>query len=227
MRERQGRLDRILNQLNQAREREGFRLSRLLHDEIGQTLSAVGLHLDLVRMDVETDHPDVAQRITACQEILEQALEQVRRLTCELHPEVVRRAGCATALSGLAARFQKPGGPEIRLNHDTAAHLTEAVEKACYRIAEQAIDNAVRHAGASLIEVTLGALRGGGGGVRIADDGAGFDLRSARREQCGLGLLLMKWEAERAGLTLRIRTAAGKGTIVRARVSPGTLGASS
>ncbi|MCP5114781.1 MAG: hypothetical protein GY953_28465, partial [bacterium] len=144
-------LGQILVAVINAQEQEATRVSRLLHDEVSQLLSAVGLQLDLARGDIAGQSPDVAKRIGECQEHLEQAIQHLRRLTYELNPAVVERAGLQTALDRLVGRYRGER-VSIRLLYDSSVHLPAESATAVYKIAECALDNAVLHSGCKLIE---------------------------------------------------------------------------
>ena len=94
-------LRRILTKALNNREQQEKRISSLLHDDMGQILSAAGLQLDVLRMDIEKEAPDIARRISENQKLLEQAVESVRKLSQELNPAVVERAGLEVALERL------------------------------------------------------------------------------------------------------------------------------
>ena len=92
--------------LKQACEGERLRISRLLHDEVGQVLSALGLQLELLRMDL-SDVPAAAERIAGTQKLLASALEQVRELSYELNPAIVERLGLHASLERLVGRYRR------------------------------------------------------------------------------------------------------------------------
>ena len=96
-----------------AQEFERNMLSKFLHDSVGQNLTALGLQLDLIRMDLETTSPDVCARIGEMQKLLEEMMEDVREYSYELNPSTVERAGLRAALDRLAARMPRalPGEP--------------------------------------------------------------------------------------------------------------------
>jgi len=209
-------LARVLAAVINAQEQEGARVARLLHDEVGQILSAVGLHLDVLRMDVEEKSPEIAQRIIENQKILEQAVDQVRALSYELNPEIVERAGLQSALDRLVGRYRDISKQPIRLLFDSSIRLPMNTATALYKIAECALDNAIKHSGCKKVEVLV-QRRGGGVELRVKDDGEGFEPDSAVSDPGGLGLLLMNCYADQGELELNIKSAAGNGTIVRAR----------
>lgn len=192
---------------------ERLRVSHVLHDEVGQVLSAVGLHLDVLRLDLKKRVPDIAARTAGIQQILEGAVQQVRRLSYELSPVPVERAGLSAALKGLAARLRESCPGELRAECPDRLALPPPAALAMYRIAEMALDNAIRHSGARRIQLLVAER----GGVRleVRDNGRGFDLARERRRPSGLGLLRMEACARRGGLKLTLASAPGRDTIVK------------
>ncbi|HWR51058.1 MAG TPA: histidine kinase [Bryobacteraceae bacterium] len=208
-------LANLLVSVMNSREQEGARVSRILHDEVGQVLSAVGLQLDLVRMDVKDDPAAATQRISDVQRMLEKAICHIRDLSYELNPCVVERAGLQAALDRLVSRHRADHTGAVRLMYDHSVRLPGGVATAVYKIAEQALDNAVRHSGASTIDVIV-KMGKGSELLEVRDDGQGFEPNGSRGEAPGLGLHLMRHYAVEAGLRFALVSAPGKGTIVRA-----------
>jgi signal transduction histidine kinase len=205
----------LLVSLMQAREQDGARVSRILHDEVGQTLSAIGLQLDLLRMDLGDSLPEASRRILEIQKIIEGAVARVRELSYQLDPAIVERSGLEDALERLAGRHRKGFPGTIRLVFDPVVRLPIEAATAMYSVAEQALANAVRHAGARRVEVRLVPSRLGAT-LEVQDDGAGFEQEGEAAHARRLGLRLMRYYARRAGLRLSIASAPEQGTIVRA-----------
>jgi two-component system sensor histidine kinase UhpB len=153
-----------------AQERERIRIARELHDEVGQTLTAIALRAERAAADPG------AQR-AALVDIAETALrslEDVRRIGRELRPEALDDLGLVNALIALCGRFGRPGGFRIRRELDWhLPALSPEVELVIYRTAQEALTNVLRHAGAS--EVFVGLQREGEQVVlRVSDNGRGL-----------------------------------------------------
>ena len=204
-----------LFQFLEEQEAQRRRTARILHDEVSQVLSAIGLHLDVLRMDFQERHPEVAGRTVEIQQLLEKAIDEVRDLSRDLEPSMVERAGLHSALSRLVGRCRETHPATVRLLMDPAARLPIETANALYRIAEQAIENALRHAGGAPVEVLLRPSRVGVV-LEIRDEGPGFDVEEAHAAGRGLGLLLMEYHAARAGLEFLLTSTPGRGTIVKA-----------
>jgi signal transduction histidine kinase len=205
-------LANLLVSVMHARDQDGARISRILHDEVGQILSAIGLQLDLLRMDITENVADATLRIGDIQKVIETAVVQVRDLSYELNPSVVARTGLAFALDRLVGRYRKNWSGSIRLLFDSALRVSVESATALYKIAEQALDNAVMHSGCTQIQVLVKRAKDGVA-LEIRDNGKGFP---SALEAGGLGLHLMKYHAVQTGLQFSVASSPEKGTIVKA-----------
>lgn len=208
-------LAHLLVSVMNAREQEGARISRVLHDEVGQVLSAVGLQLDLLRMDLNDGVVDSQKRILEIQKFLEQAVAQVRDLSYELNPSIVERTGLNLALDRLTGRHRRTFRGTLRLFFDPSIRVVLPVATAMYKIAEQALENAVHHSRCSQIEVLFKPVKQTIA-LEVRDNGTGFNLEKVTADARGLGLHLMRYHAAQAGLRLSISSTPEKGTIIKA-----------
>jgi len=198
----------------EALETDRARLSQLLHDYVGQSLSAAGLQLDLLRMDLADSVLPIPQRIAEIQGMLETLIGLVREVNRELNPAVAERIGLRAALDRLAGSLRADFKGNVRVFADATARPAPAAAAALYRIAQEAAGYAARRVGCSAIEILLKSLRSGPA-LEIRDNGAGFDPQQAVRGGA-LEFLVMRHFADRAGIELQIESAPGKGTVVRA-----------
>jgi len=158
---------------------------------------------------------------------VEHLLSQVRRLSLDLRPAPLDDFGLVAALRGLVNRMGEAGGFSVDFSADPIqSRLPEAIETACFRVAQEALTNIVRHAHAHQISVELHVGRELQ--LVVRDDGGGFNLEAARNpglERSSMGLLGMEERIYLVGGRLMIETALGRGTRVRAviplRVPPG------
>jgi signal transduction histidine kinase len=192
--------------------------SKFLHDTVGQNLTALGMQLDLVRMDFEEAAPGACTRIGEIQKVLETIMEDVRDYSYELNPSTVERAGLRPALDRLLTRMRARFNGSLRLNVDPFLKLDPNVAPALYQIAQEAIENAVLHSGCSTIEISVKFTRGGPA-LEVRDNGHGFDPAEIASGRRGLGLLSMEHYAAQAGLSLSIKSDRGAGTAVRASLT--------
>ncbi len=198
-------------QVLSAQEAEQARLSRFLHDEVGQSLTAAGMQLDILRMDLEETVPGIATRTTEIQSMLEVVVDRIRDLSYELNPAIVERAGFNSALDRLAGRYRRTFSGTLRLLSDSSLRMPTEVGVAMYKIAAEAIQNAIRHAACSQIELLVKSTQNGPI-LEVRDNGRGFVPATGRR----LGRMLMEHYATQAGLCLEIESQPGRGTVVRA-----------
>jgi signal transduction histidine kinase len=207
------RLRALSRRLLEVQEEERGRLARDLHDDIGQALTA--LKIQLGSLDRAAADPVARQRIAECVETTQHTLERVRQLSLSLRPSQLDDLGLAAAvrshldrqarLAGLAAHFDGAGAP---------GGLSRDTETACFRVAQEAINNVLRHARARNLWVALSSSAGALA-LSVRDDGAGFDLEAARRKAlsgASLGLVGMEERIALAGGTLELHSAPGEGT---------------
>jgi signal transduction histidine kinase len=208
-------LAQLLVTMMNTREVEYARVSRLLHDEVGQVLSAVGLQLDVLRMDFKSQVPEMMERTIEIQKMLEQAVVLVRDLSYELNPAIVERAGLQFALDRLVSRYRKSCPGALRLLTDASVHVPLSIANILYKIAEHAVENAVKHAQCTQIEVLLRPTQKKMVTLEIRDNGVGFSMDDVQKRAPGLGFILMEYYTSQAGLDLSIKSTLGKGTTVK------------
>lgn len=194
-----------------AQEGERRRVARELHDEVGQALTAVVLQLDRVgrRADVAVG-PEVAE----ARETVRASLEEVRGIAQRLRPEALDDLGLPSALAALANDVTRRTGlvVERRIAPDLPA-LDPEEELVVYRVAQEALTNVVRHAGASSAQLLL-QPHDGSVELCVRDGGVGFlDVVT------GGGLLGMRERAVLIGAELAVRSDVGAGTTVRLRLA--------
>jgi two-component system sensor histidine kinase UhpB len=192
-----------------AQESERRRVAGELHDEVGQALTALMLELDrMARSAPEQMHEEIAY----ARETAASSLEDVRRIARRLRPEALDDLGLISALINLSERVgQATGLTIVRRLDRSLPPLSAEAELVIYRIAQESLTNAVRHADASRIDLSLGAT---GSVVRltVADDGAGFDAVGARDRNSGIRG--MRERALLVGAHVAIESRLGAGTTV-------------
>jgi PAS domain S-box-containing protein len=195
------------------RERE--RLARELHDSVTQSLYSVTLLSEASRQLAEAgDLERVEGYLGRLGEISQQALKEMRLLVYELRPLVLRREGLAGALQQRLDAVEKRAGVDTRLLVEGEAELPAPVEEVLYRVAQEALNNALKHAGANNVTVCVRS-RNDRIELEVNDDGAGFDTGTASSHG-GLGLVSMQERMERIGGELQVTSAPGKGTRILA-----------
>uniref|UniRef100_Q024Y6 Histidine kinase n=1 Tax=Solibacter usitatus (strain Ellin6076) TaxID=234267 RepID=Q024Y6_SOLUE len=198
-----------------AQEFERTMVSKFLHDSVGQNLTALGLQLDLIRMDMESISPETCARAIEVQKLLEEMMESVREYSYELNPSTVERAGLRAALDRLATRIRGRYPGALRVNVDPFLKIDPSLARPMYQIGQEAVENAVQHSSCSTIEIAVKSTRTGTV-LEVRDNGRGFDPADLIAGRRGLGLLSMEHYAAEAGLELSITSTREFGTTVRA-----------
>jgi two-component system sensor histidine kinase UhpB len=196
-----------------AQEAERLRIARGLHDEVGQVLTGVLLQLDTLAGAVSSDR---RHELAETKEAVRQALEEVRRISQELRPEMLEHLGLVSALTELARTFGRLSNVQVAREFvQELPPLTPEAELTIYRIAQESLTNVARHSGAGRVTISL---EPGAESVilRVADDGKGFD-GGAAPEGHG-GLRGMRERALLVGGALAIKPGSAGGVEVRLEV---------
>jgi two-component system NarL family sensor kinase len=194
---------------------ERGKLAGVLHDEIAPVLSAAGLQLDILRMDLIDRVPEIDGRASEIQKLLDVVFKKIRELSNRLSPGLVERVGLRVALEEIVERFRLSFSGDLRLIYHSSEEAPAAVRSAMARIAEEAVSNAVHHARCRLIEVEVSTVLGSSL-LQVRDDGIGFEYGAASRA-AGLGLPAIENCASRNGLQLTVNGTRGRGTTVLVR----------
>jgi signal transduction histidine kinase len=201
--------------LGEADERARRRLSAELHDRVGQSLTTLGLMLSLVRGQLAASgDQDLMQRLDEAQNSADEVATEVRDVMAVLRPPVLDDYGLRAALHAHAARLAETSQLPIEIRgEELSPRLSRPVETALFRVAQEALNNVVRHAHAQHVTISLEA-EARTARLTVADDGRGFSPQLPRGlgERARWGLLIMRERMETAGGTMRIDTKPGQGT---------------
>jgi signal transduction histidine kinase len=199
---------------------ERARLARELHDSVTQTLFSLTLAAESAAALAAAARPDPAlgEQLDRVRELARAGLDEMRAMVGALRPADVDADGLAEALRRRVDLLRRVHDVRLSLRTRGPARLRDrTVEREVLLVASEALANALQHAGATAIDVTVDT---GGDAVRldVVDDGAGFDLAATSRASRRLGLTSMRERAEALGGTLHVDTAPGAGTTVRLEV---------
>ncbi|HYK21189.1 MAG TPA: PAS domain S-box protein, partial [Pyrinomonadaceae bacterium] len=214
----QDALQMFSRQLIEAQEDERRRIARELHDQIGQVLTAVKMNLYTVQKVYNSSEAGSYVRDNI--EAVDEALRLVRDLSVDLRPAMLDDLGLVTALRWYVDRYTKRTGLDVEVIiglADPNQRFPRDLETACFRIAQEALTNIVRHAHATRIWLQL-AKEKDVLLLSVKDNGKGFDPRSLRKRaprRATLGLISMQERAHVAGGTIEIESTASQGTEVR------------
>jgi signal transduction histidine kinase len=198
---------------------ERARLARELHDSVTQCLSSVTL-LAQAASDIGEagEWGRVKHYLERIRDAGGQALKEMRLLLYELQPPSTSQEGLVEMLTRRLEAVEERADVNVRLLTEDWQRLPAPAEEALYRIAQEALNNALKHSGASTVTIVL-RCKPAGANLEVDDNGIGFDPESVKRKG-GIGLLSMQQRAERLGGRLTIRSAPGEGTSIK--VSLGT-----
>jgi signal transduction histidine kinase len=207
-------------QLESAQEEERKRVSRELHDEVGQSMSA--LLVELGRLEADLPPGDAAaSRLAAVRKRAEASVRSVRDMALLLRPSMLDDLGLVAALKWQGREISRTTGMSVEIDaEDAGDELPDSHRTCVYRIVQEALRNCARHADASSVRVVLkqspGALD-----VAIQDDGRGFDPATEE----GLGLLGMEERVGRLGGVLRVDSREGHGSVISIHLPAPQMGA--
>ncbi len=207
------RLDEVAAAKALLEERQ--RLARELHDSVSQALFSLELNLSTAEMLLEDDPDQVLRLVEKSRRTAHEALKDLRALIADLRPPALAGKSILSALQDLASSLESDG-ITIQVEGETGRPLPESEEAELYRIAYEAINNAIKHSQASTVSVRV-LVDGSSFELTVSDDGVGFD--PAMRREGAWGLIGMRERAEKLGAELKIESRMGEGTriIVRRR----------
>jgi signal transduction histidine kinase len=195
-------------------EEERMRVSRELHDEMGQQLAALRMEVSVLRQRTRAGEPPGDSAFDMLLDRVDGLVASMRGVVAQLRPTALD-GGLATAIDWLAAEFTRHTSLPCRVEVDDGALLPKAdAATMVFRIAQESLNNVRRHARATQVRLQL-RLDAAGCELTVVDDGIGFDVRE---QSSGYGLLGMEERARALGGVLAIESAPGKGTTVRLRI---------
>ncbi len=210
--------ERFAERLIEVQEKERRRLAREIHDGISQRIVSLSFHLSAAAAALATDPGFAAEQIVAARALAAATLDETRLAIVGLRPSVLDDLGLPASLESLARSLP---GHDIELFLDDC-ELPDHLETTLYRIAQEALQNVVKHAEARRVRLRL-LRRQSDVLLELADDGKGFDPGGVSdSQQTTYGLTGMRERAELVGARLQVRSAPGEGTVVRVLVPDGS-----
>jgi signal transduction histidine kinase len=202
-----------------AQEDERKRISRELHDEVGQALTAVNVAIVMLKKQARSD-PVLAKRVTEAEQIIEQMMETVHRFARDLRPAILDHLGLLSALRSHVSVFAQRTGIKTELvAHPDLALVDGARAEAMFRVAQEALNNVFRHARATAVEIRFSVTEDSLC-MDVTDNGCAFSVAEKLGEKPNgrLGLLGMQERMRHVNGMFAIESEPGKGTHVRARL---------
>ncbi len=205
-------IHKLANRVVHAQEKERQRLSRELHDEAGQALTALKLSLQLLEADLPLDTEVLRQNLKEAIMLSDSTMEQIRRLAWDLRPPALDTIGLNLTLESFCRDFSKRTQLLIDYNGYNVRGISDAMNICIYRVLQEALTNVVKHAQAREVTVTLSqdahTVR-----LIVADNGQGFDTASGKPDSKtgGIGIMGMRERLELLGGWLEVGTGPGRG----------------
>ena len=203
----------------QAQEEERARIAQEIHDGPAQSLANAVFQVEIVERLIDRDTPAALRELASLRDALENELQELRGLINQLRPRLLDELGLDGALRDAASELERDHEIRVQLDGATGA-LDEREQTVVLRVAQEALRNIRKHAGANRV-VVLTETRDGTYSLDVADDGGGFNIEDAIRSSVGrsFGLRFMRERAESVGGTLSIESGA-TGTRVRLTITP-------
>ena len=213
-------LKQLSARLLEIQEDERRRMARELHDEIGQTLTALRIEISRAQAALKAGSPAAGDRLEEARALAEKTVRSVRDISLLLRPALLDDLGLAAALQWQAEDFSRRSGIPCRFSEEDLEDALPDAHKTCvYRVVQEALNNCEKHSAAREVRLRVGQ-RGRELTVELEDDGRGFrlDPQGNPAGAAGLGLLGMRERAAMLGGTLEMESAQGRGTRLRLRL---------
>jgi signal transduction histidine kinase len=224
LRETQSKLEKLAHRLIQVQDDERSRISRELHDDIGQRLSLFGIELDLLgRSLTKLGYDRKGEQAALLHSQVNEIISDLHDLSHALHSTKLQHLGLRAALRDLCNRISQRHKVAMELSEEGGMRLPSEVNLCFYRVAQEALNNVLRHSAAEQVFVTL-SISNGIAQLSIKDTGIGFDTSIYSQ---GIGLLSMRERLRMMGGEFELESAPGKGTEVTARLHLPVEGAAS
>jgi signal transduction histidine kinase len=216
LRDSHQQLRNLSARLESVREEERVRLARQVHDDLGQILTAVKIHLTvLADTSAGRDHrgkPAMLKKLESLISVIDNAIDLVKNISHELRPLALEELGLKEAIEWEASQFGQRTGIRCRVQTNGEIALEREQSTAVFRIFQEALTNVIRHASAKTVTVRLNST-GEAVSLEVADDGKGITDQQLADSRA-LGILGMRERAVLLGGSLRISRNNGKGTVV-------------
>ncbi len=217
LKESKERVRKLGEHMMKVEEEERRRISRELHDEVGQSLLVARLYLEMGQGMVPQSNKRAHEKLADTREVLEATIVEMRRLIAALSPSVLQTLGLPASIRQFVKNLGRSFPGRIRLRMEELEELPEEVPEGArimlYRLVQECFTNAVKHSSAKNVSLQL-SRRNGSVRMKMQDDGVGFDIDAAARKRDSFGLTGMRERVALLGGAIDINTSPGKGTKV-------------
>lgn len=217
---RDAQMRALMARLNAIREQERTRVSREVHDELGQLLTGLKMDLRWVGRRLASDAPPptlaIGARLVEAERLVDSTIAAVQRIALELRPSALDALGLPAAVRDEARRFERRAGVPVEVDVKTSRSPPNEVATELFRICQELLTNVARHAHASRVRIGLDETEENWV-LRVEDDGVGMD-EASQRDASSLGLLGMVERARSLGGSIELSAGAVRGTVARVQV---------
>ena len=222
--ERNRELHALSERAINAQEEERYAIAQSLHDDTGQALSMLIIHLDRINERIQPGQKELKKQVADARELAANSLTELRRILSGLRPAILDDLGLVTSIRWFVrSSLEQAGIPVVVKAPSVPLDLSPAVTTTLFRIVQEAVNNIIRHANAKSVSIVL-QLSDGYVRLLVEDDGRGFDPQNASRDAVELqklGLLGIRERAELLGGEVQIESAPQKGTRLRVSIPLG------
>jgi PAS domain S-box-containing protein len=218
LRESKEEIQSLARAANEAREQEKRRIARELHDELGQSLTALKMDVGSLRESLPDAGEAVARKLDSMQQLLDSTVAAARRISSDLRPMMLDDLGLTAAADWLAQNFAKRTGIrcELVVAEESNLDLPDPYATAVFRVLQESLTNVAKHAEATQVEATLERV-GDEAILSVRDNGKGLAPGSMKKVG-SFGLIGLRERAHLLGGSLRIDSVPGKGTLIEFRI---------
>jgi signal transduction histidine kinase len=211
--EREEQIRALGEHMMRVEEEERRRISRELHDEVGQSLLVVRLYLEMVQSSLPPTQQALIDKLGEARRVAEGTIVEMRRLISALSPNVLEELGLPASIRQTVKNVSRTFPGRVRVRMSNIDRLPKTIQIMMYRLVQECMSNAVKHSQATNVNLQI-SRRNGNVSLRMQDDGQGFDLEEAARKRESFGLSGMRERVTLLGGEIDIQSARGKGTKV-------------
>ncbi|NVN95483.1 MAG: PAS domain S-box protein [Bacteroidetes bacterium] len=204
-------LHKLAEYIEKVRENERRAISRELHDDLGQALTAVKIDLGMIVRSISDNN--IILKINKVTSLVSETIKTVQRLTSQLRPEIIDDLGIVAAIEWYTKDFSQRNGLEILLNLDTDISISPNISLIIFRVMQESLTNISRHSKASKVEVKL-YIKSDTINLLVTDNGIGI-TESEIKSKKSFGIISMKERAESVGGSFNIYNEKENGTIIK------------
>lgn len=192
-------------------EEERRRISRELHDEVGQSMLVIRLYLEMLQGDLPAEARHLNAKLEETRRLTEQTIQEMRRLISSLSPNVLEQLGLPASVRQFVSNFSRTFSGKVRVRMTQLEKIPRSSEIMLYRLVQECFSNVVKHSSAQNVSLQL-SRRNGIVQLKMKDDGVGFEVNTASQKTDSFGLAGMRERVALLGGEIKIQSSPGKGT---------------